>query len=82
MDVATAAKHPEVRAAIEVAVERTNKAVSRAESIRKFAILASDFTVDNDYLTPSLKVKRSRVIADFAADIEGLYAGATQEAKS
>src|SRR5690606_1504972 len=76
MDVATAAENPEVRAALDRAVERTNKAVSRAESIRKYTILTTDFTVDNDYLTPSLKVKRSRVLADFSAQIEAIYAGA------
>jgi long-chain acyl-CoA synthetase len=32
-----------------------------------------DFTTDNDYITPSLKVKRSVVAKDFAADIEKLY---------
>ena len=79
MDVETAAQSTDVRAALDRAVARTNKAVSRAESIRKFAILVTDFTVENDYLTPSLKVKRSKVLADFAADIDGLYTGAPQE---
>ncbi|MCL3862170.1 long-chain fatty acid--CoA ligase [Actinotalea sp. K2] len=75
MDVATAAKHPEVRAAIDRAVERTNKAVSRAESIRKFSVLDIDFAIENDYLTPSMKVKRSKVLNDFDTEIEALYAG-------
>ena len=83
MDVASAANHPDVRAALDRAVERTNKAVSRAESIRKYTVLTTDFTVDNDYLTPSLKVKRARVIADFAQTIEELYtSGSPQEVAS
>ncbi len=73
MDVETAATHPQVRAHLDRAVERANRAVSRAESIRKYAVLTTDFTVDNDYLTPSLKVKRARVIKDFADEIESLY---------
>jgi long-chain acyl-CoA synthetase len=64
---------PDLRAEIQEAVDDANKAVSRAESIRKFTILPVDFTTDNDYITPSLKVKRSLVAKDFAADIDGLY---------
>jgi len=75
LSVTEAAQHPEVRAALDVAVERANKAVSRAESIRKYAVLTTDFTVDNDYLTPSLKVKRNLVLKDFSGEIEGLYEG-------
>jgi long-chain acyl-CoA synthetase len=76
MDVAAASAHPDVRAALDEAVERANSAVSRAESIRRYVILGTDLTVENQYLTPSLKVKRSRVVADFAAEIDGLYADA------
>ena len=73
MDVTTAAKSHAVLAAIERAVNRANEAVSRAESIRKFAVLSTEFSEVNDYLTPSLKVKRARVLADFADDVERLY---------
>ncbi len=73
MTVEEAAAHPAVKAELEKAIERTNRAVSRAESIRKYRILFTDFTILNDYLTPSLKVKRSRVLKDFASDIEALY---------
>jgi len=75
MDVATAAKSHAVLAALERAVARANEAVSRAESIRKFHVLTTDFTVENGYLTPSLKVKRARVLRDFADEIESIYAG-------
>jgi long-chain acyl-CoA synthetase len=60
-------------AELQAAVDEANKAVSRAESIRKFVILPIDFTTDNGYITPSLKVKRAVVAKDFAADIEKLY---------
>ena len=75
MSVEEAAEHPAVREALDVAVERANRAVSRAESIRKYTILTSDFTVANDYLTPSLKVKRTLVLKDFAGEIEAMYEG-------
>jgi long-chain acyl-CoA synthetase len=63
-----------VHAELSSAVENANKAVSRPESIRKFTVLAGDFTQDNGYLAPSLKVKRNMVMRDFAPDIEALYA--------
>ena len=65
--------NPELTADIQAAVDEANKAVSRAESIRRFRVLPSDFTEDNGYLTPSLKVRRNLVVKDFAADIEALY---------
>ena len=64
---------PELIAEIQQAVDEANKAVSRAESIRKFRILDSDFTETNGYLTPSLKVRRGVVIKAFAADIDAIY---------
>jgi long-chain acyl-CoA synthetase len=65
---------PELLAEIQSAVDDANKAVSRAESIRSFRILPSDFTEANGYLTPSLKVKRNVVLADYADDIGAIYA--------
>jgi len=65
---------PELIAEIQQAVDEANKAVSRAESIRRFRVLATDFTESAGYLTPSLKVRRSVVIKDFADEIEALYA--------
>jgi long-chain acyl-CoA synthetase len=64
---------PELVAEIQAAVDDANKAVSRAESIRRFRILGSDFTEQTGYLTPSLKVRRAMVASDFSADIEALY---------
>jgi long-chain acyl-CoA synthetase len=68
------AADPDLLADLQAAVDDANQAVSRAESIRKFRVLSVDFTTDNDYITPSLKVKRANVAKDFAAEIEALYA--------
>ncbi len=67
------ADNPELIAEIQGAVDDANKAVSRAESIRRFRVLPVDFTEQDGYLTPSLKVKRGVVNKDFAADIDALY---------
>jgi long-chain acyl-CoA synthetase len=71
--VADLAADPDLTAEIQAAVDDANQAVSRAESIRKFKVLDVDFTEENGYLTPSLKVRRGVVVKDFADQIEALY---------
>ncbi|ROS28043.1 long-chain fatty acid--CoA ligase [Cellulomonas sp. PhB150] len=73
MDAHAAGQDPQVLEALDRAVARTNEAVSRAESIRKIRVLDTDFTEQNGYLTPSLKVKRALVLKDFAAEVDALY---------
>ena len=75
MTVAEAASDPHVLAALDRAVERANRHVSRAESIRKIAVLSGDFTEANGLLTPSLKVKRDVAIERFADRIDEIYGG-------
>jgi long-chain acyl-CoA synthetase len=65
---------PDLLAEIQAAVDDANKAVSRAESIRRFRILERDFTQDDGHLSAKLSLKRQVVVKDFAADIEALYA--------
>jgi long-chain acyl-CoA synthetase len=65
-----------VLAELQKAVDDANTAVSKAESIRKFAVLPGDFTEENGYLTPSLKLKRNVVMKDFHDDVDALYAPA------
>lgn len=58
---------------LQRAVDDANELVSRAESIRRFAVLPVDFTEETGHLTPSLKLRRAAVTRDFAKDIAGLY---------
>ena len=64
---------PDVLGALDHAVTRANKAVSKAESIRKFAVLPGDLTVENGYLTPKQSVRRHVFVNDFASEIDALY---------
>ena len=67
---------PETTAEIQRYVDLANADVSRAESIRKFAVLPVRLTQDNDCLTPSLKVVRPKVNQVFQEVIDGeVYAG-------
>jgi long-chain acyl-CoA synthetase len=60
-------------AEIQIAVDAGNAAVSRAEAVKKFRVLDTEFTEESGHLTPSLKLKRTVVAKDFAHDIEELY---------
>jgi long-chain acyl-CoA synthetase len=64
---------PDLLAEIQDAVDDANKAVSRAEAIRRFRVLTTDFTEAGGQLTPSLKLRRNVVAKECAADIEALY---------
>lgn len=74
VDASKAADLPEVQQSLIAAIQRTNLRVSRAESIRRFRIVDTTFTVENGYLTPSLKLRRSLVLSDFATEVNSLYA--------
>ena len=75
MTVAEAAQNEAVRTELQTVVESANQSVSRAESIRAFEVIDSDFTEENGYLTPSLKLKRNVVVKDLAPVIEKIYSG-------
>jgi long-chain acyl-CoA synthetase len=64
---------PDLNAVVQTAIDEANKAVSRAESIRKFLILPVDFTIAGGQLTAKLSVKRHVVAKEFAAEIASLY---------
>jgi long-chain acyl-CoA synthetase len=64
---------PDLRTEIQHAIDDANSVVSRAEAIRKFAILPVDWTEQTGELTPTLKLKRSVVMSSFHDDVEALY---------
>ena len=64
---------PDLIGVIQTAVDEANKAVSRAESIRKFTILPTDFTIAGGQLTAKMSVKRHIVAKEFAGEIEALF---------
>jgi long-chain acyl-CoA synthetase len=73
--VADLTQDADLIAEVQTAVDEANKAVSKAEAIRKFAILPVDWTEEGGQLTPSLKLKRAVVMKEFAKDVDALYAG-------
>jgi long-chain acyl-CoA synthetase len=64
----------QVRAAVQTAVDAANATVSSAEQIRRFEILPTAWTEDSGHLTPTMKLKRNKVMQDFGREVESLYA--------
>ena len=73
-DLAKLVDDPDLREEIQKAVDDANKAVSKAESIRKFTVLGEQWTEEGGQLTPSLKLKRNVVMRQAHDDIAALYA--------
>ena len=71
--MAELAVDPQLISVIQTAVDEANKAVSKAESIRKFRILTTDFTIAGGQLTAKLSIKRHVIAQEFASEIEALY---------
>jgi long-chain acyl-CoA synthetase len=73
LSVAEAAVSDQLRSVIAEAVAEANAMVSRAESIREFVILPRDLTIEDEELTPTLKVRRTVVLARYEAAIASIY---------
>ena len=66
---------PELRARVQKSVDNANAAVSRAESIRSWRLLDTEFTEESGHVTPSLKLRRTVITAEYAGEIDRIYAG-------
>ena len=71
--IASMVEDPAVLSTIQAAVDRANKAVSKAEAIKRFRVLTVDWTEEGGQLTPSLKLKRNVVMKEFGDDVTALY---------
>jgi long-chain acyl-CoA synthetase len=70
---ATLAEFPAMKEYVDAAVRGLNAKLARYESIKKFVLLPSDFTIENDELTPTQKVKRNVVSKKYLREIESMY---------
>jgi len=64
---------PAVRAELQKIVHRVNKQLAPFEQVRKFQVLARDFSIEEGELTATMKVRRMRVLENFKENIEELY---------
>ena len=63
------------RAALSAAVERVNKDLSPAERVRRFVLADEAFTIENQQLTPSLKIRRHVIREVYGERLDALYKG-------
>ena len=72
-DNAALAGDPRVIALVQGIVDGVNSERSNYEQIKKFVILPRDFTMEQDEVTPTLKLKRRAIMKNFADAVDGLY---------
>ena len=54
-------------------IETINKNLSKIEKIKKFIVIKDQFTIENGLMTPTLKLKRYKIIEKYKSEIEKLY---------
>jgi long-chain acyl-CoA synthetase len=72
-DTAALADDPRVVSLVQGIVDDVNRERSRYEQIKKFVILPRDFTMEQDEVTPTLKLKRRAIMKNFADAVDSLY---------
>jgi len=70
---ASLTRAPEVQALIQADLDRVNKKFARVEQIKKFFLLDTQLTAEDEELTPTMKLKRKLVEKKYAAQIEAMY---------
>jgi long-chain acyl-CoA synthetase len=70
---ASLTRAPEVQALIQAEMERVNKKFARVEQIKKFFLLDTQLSAEDEELTPTMKLKRKLVEKKYAAQIDAMY---------
>ncbi|OZA94406.1 MAG: long-chain fatty acid--CoA ligase [Erythrobacter sp. 34-65-8] len=66
---------PAFKSAVRAAVDRVNKDLSVIEKVRSFAFADEAFTIENEEMTPSMKIRRHKIRERYAERLDGLYRG-------
>jgi long-chain acyl-CoA synthetase len=74
-DLASLARDPRVRAAVQAGIDAANAKLARVEQIKRFAIVEGDWLAGGEELTPTMKLKRRPIAEKYGEVIEALYAG-------
>jgi long-chain acyl-CoA synthetase len=74
-EMAAVAAAPPVQEAVRKAVAKANRQLAEFERVRKFRILERDFTIESGELTPTMKVRRNRVLENYRGVVTELYMG-------
>lgn len=74
-DLAALQQLPAFKNAVRAAVDRTNADLSVIEKVRQFAFADEAFTIENEEMTPSMKIRRHKIRERYQERIDGLYRG-------
>ncbi len=74
-DLAALQQLPAFKNAVRAAVDRTNADLSVIEKVRQFAFADEAFTIENEEMTPSMKIRRHKIRERYQDRIDGLYKG-------
>ena len=74
-DLKALADNPAVHRAVMAAVDRVNAEVSVTEKVRRIVLTPDAFTVENEMLTPSIKIRRHKIREVYGARLDALYKG-------
>ncbi|MCO4793598.1 MAG: long-chain fatty acid--CoA ligase [Bacteriovoracaceae bacterium] len=66
-------KNQQIISAINEEILQKNEKLAKFETIKNFFIAPHNFTIDSGHLTPSMKIKRKRVLAEFKEEIDTMY---------
>jgi len=67
------ARHPDLLAELEAAVEQTMAHFGKVERVKRFTVLSCDWQPDSEELTPTAKLKRRAIQAKYQTEIEAMY---------
>ncbi|MBF0374703.1 MAG: long-chain fatty acid--CoA ligase, partial [Alphaproteobacteria bacterium] len=72
-DLAALVENPAFRKAVGAAVDRVNRDLSPIEKVRRFALTAEPFSVANEMMTPTMKIRRHKIRETYGAKLDALY---------
>lgn len=77
-DVRQSMSEEEITARLDAIIEATNKEVARYEQIKKYRIVPREFTIEDEEMTPTMKLKRRVIMENWSHLVDELYAGAEE----
>ena len=74
-DIKALSDLPAFRNAVKAAVDRVNRDLSATEKVRQIALADEPFAIENEEMTPSMKIRRHKIRERYGARLDGLYKG-------
>lgn len=72
-DLARLAEDREFRAALGAAIDRVNAQLSQIERVRRFLVASEPFTIENNQLTPTMKIRRHAILSRYGDQLKAQY---------